>query len=177
MQITATHRRDRPTELNIRRYPIRTQEIDNVPVTSPESRVRVFMGDGDHLYFGDPHTRLLLYNAINELKPYMCTSKARYAVVCRWCHRTGDKWMDVVSIPRTGQRGRLQLQVSQYEIETAGHGSAMRWDRKGIIHYELLSSSKTINSDPYRQRLMRLKQEVEKKRSELNNREGVVFFR
>ncbi|GBP41197.1 hypothetical protein EVAR_30635_1 [Eumeta japonica] len=36
---------------------------------------------------------------------------------------------------------------------------------KDIIHYELLPPGKSINSDFYYQQLMRLKQEVEKKRT------------
>ncbi|GBP16054.1 hypothetical protein EVAR_94395_1 [Eumeta japonica] len=36
------------------------------------------------------------------------------------------------------------------------------WEWKGIIHYELLPPSKTINLDLYCQQLMRLTEEVEK---------------
>ncbi|GBP38736.1 Histone-lysine N-methyltransferase SETMAR [Eumeta japonica] len=46
------------------------------------------------------------------------------------------------------------------------------WDWKGIIHYELLPPGKIISSDLYCQQLMRLKQEVEKKRLKLINRKG-----
>ncbi|GBP06088.1 Mariner Mos1 transposase [Eumeta japonica] len=49
------------------------------------------------------------------------------------------------------------------------------WDWKGIIHYELLSPVKTINSDLCWPQLMRLKQEVDKKRPELANRNSVEF--
>ncbi|GBP72724.1 hypothetical protein EVAR_43460_1 [Eumeta japonica] len=49
------------------------------------------------------------------------------------------------------------------------------WNWKAIIHYELLPPSKTINLDLNCQRLMGLKQEVEKKLPELINRKGVVF--
>ncbi|GBP44634.1 Histone-lysine N-methyltransferase SETMAR [Eumeta japonica] len=49
----------------------------------------------------------------------------------------------------------------------------VRRDWKGIIH--VLPLGKTINSDFYRQQLMRLEQEVEKKRSESSNKKGVVF--
>ncbi|GBP42968.1 Fatty acyl-CoA reductase wat [Eumeta japonica] len=45
---------------------------------------------------------------------------------------------------------------------------------KSFMHYELLPSGKTIHSDLYCQQLMRLEQEVEKKRSELTNRKGVA---
>ncbi|GBP88584.1 hypothetical protein EVAR_68614_1 [Eumeta japonica] len=48
--------------------------------------------------------------------------------------------------------------------------------QKGIIHYELLPPSKTINSDVYCQQLMKLKEEVEKIWLELINRKGVVFI-
>ncbi|GBP30135.1 hypothetical protein EVAR_94980_1 [Eumeta japonica] len=40
---------------------------------------------------------------------------------------------------------------------------------KNFIHYDLLTPGKTINSDLYCQRLMRLRQEVEKKQSKLYN--------
>ncbi|KAL0852079.1 hypothetical protein ABMA28_000324 [Loxostege sticticalis] len=49
------------------------------------------------------------------------------------------------------------------------------WDWKGIIHYELLPPGRTIDSELYCEQLMRLKQEVERKRPELINRRGVVF--
>jgi len=49
------------------------------------------------------------------------------------------------------------------------------WDWKGIIHYELLSSNQTINSDLYCEQLQRLQQAIERKRPELINRRGVVF--
>ncbi|KAL0880861.1 hypothetical protein ABMA27_002044 [Loxostege sticticalis] len=49
------------------------------------------------------------------------------------------------------------------------------WDWKGIIHYELLPPGRTIDSELYSEQLMRLKQEVERKRLELINRRGVVF--
>ncbi|CAK9796605.1 Histone-lysine N-methyltransferase SETMAR [Anthophora quadrimaculata] len=49
------------------------------------------------------------------------------------------------------------------------------WDWKGIIHYELLPSGQTLNSDLYCQQLTRLKQAIDQKRPELANRKGVVF--
>ncbi|GBP66241.1 hypothetical protein EVAR_85611_1 [Eumeta japonica] len=49
------------------------------------------------------------------------------------------------------------------------------WACKGINHYELLPPGKSINSDQYCQKLMRLKQEIEKKRSELINRRMWFF--
>ncbi|GBP44598.1 Dolichyl-diphosphooligosaccharide--protein glycosyltransferase subunit 2 [Eumeta japonica] len=49
------------------------------------------------------------------------------------------------------------------------------WDWKDIIHYELLPPGKAINSDLYCQQLMKLKQELEKKRLELSI-ERVWFF-
>ncbi|KAL0830701.1 hypothetical protein ABMA28_002835 [Loxostege sticticalis] len=47
------------------------------------------------------------------------------------------------------------------------------WDWKGIIHYEVLPPSRTIDSELYCEQLIRLKQEVERKRPELINRRGV----
>ncbi|GBP47158.1 Histone-lysine N-methyltransferase SETMAR [Eumeta japonica] len=47
---------------------------------------------------------------------------------------------------------------------------------KGVIHYELLPPGKTISSDLYCQQLMRLEQELEKKRPKLINSKGVVFY-
>lgn len=49
------------------------------------------------------------------------------------------------------------------------------WDWRGIIHYELLPPDKTINSELYCEQLMRLNQEVKRKRPELINRRDMVF--
>ena len=49
------------------------------------------------------------------------------------------------------------------------------WDWKGIIHYELLQPGQTIDSTLYCEQLMRLKQEIVKKRPEPINRKGIVF--
>ena len=46
---------------------------------------------------------------------------------------------------------------------------------KGIVHYELLSLSQTINSVLYCEQLERLREAIERKRPELMNRKGVVF--
>ena len=46
------------------------------------------------------------------------------------------------------------------------------WDWKRIVHYELLSSNQTINSELYCEQLQRLQQAIEKNRSELINRRG-----
>jgi len=48
------------------------------------------------------------------------------------------------------------------------------WDWKEIVHYELLSSNQTINSEFYCEQ-QRLQQAIERKRPELINRRGVVF--
>jgi len=49
------------------------------------------------------------------------------------------------------------------------------WDWKGIVYYELLSFNQTINSELYCE-LQRLQQAIERKRPELINRRGVVFY-
>jgi len=49
------------------------------------------------------------------------------------------------------------------------------WDWKRIIHYELLLSNQTINSELYCEQLQRLQQAIERKRPELINRRDVVF--
>ncbi|KAK6742508.1 hypothetical protein RB195_010025 [Necator americanus] len=41
------------------------------------------------------------------------------------------------------------------------------WDYKEIIHYELLPSGQAVNSDLYRQQMIRLKQAIDRKRPEL----------
>ncbi|XP_025163175.1 histone-lysine N-methyltransferase SETMAR-like, partial [Harpegnathos saltator] len=48
-------------------------------------------------------------------------------------------------------------------------------DWEGIIHYELLPSGQSLNSDLRCQQLTRLKQAIDEKRPELANRKGVVF--
>ncbi|XP_076170752.1 histone-lysine N-methyltransferase SETMAR-like [Ptiloglossa arizonensis] len=47
--------------------------------------------------------------------------------------------------------------------------------RMGILHYELLPSGQSLNSDLYCQQLTRLKQSIDEKRPELANRKGVAF--
>lgn len=49
------------------------------------------------------------------------------------------------------------------------------WDIKGIIHYELLPSGQTLNSERYIEQLDRLKKAIDQKRPELANRKRVVF--
>ena len=49
------------------------------------------------------------------------------------------------------------------------------WDWKGILYYELLPPSKTMNSNVYCEKLDKFKKEIEKKRPKLVNRRGFVF--
>jgi len=49
------------------------------------------------------------------------------------------------------------------------------WDLKGIVHYELLQSGKTINSVMYCAQLDRLNIAIMKERPELTNRKEVVL--
>lgn len=49
------------------------------------------------------------------------------------------------------------------------------WDYKGVIHYELLPSGKTIDSTVYCSQLTKLDQAIRTKRPELANRKDVVF--
>ena len=55
-------------------------------------------------------------------------------------------------------------------------GDVVCVDWKGIVHYELLSSNQTINSELYCEQLQRLQQIIERKRPELINRRGVIFY-
>jgi len=48
------------------------------------------------------------------------------------------------------------------------------WDWKRNIHYKLLSSNQTINSELYCEQLQRLQQAIERKRPELIN-SRVIF--
>ena len=50
------------------------------------------------------------------------------------------------------------------------------WDQLGPIHYELLESGETINGDKYRRQLMKLKQEIHKKRPSYANRHESIIF-
>ena len=59
--------------------------------------------------------------------------------------------------------------------EEEGDVVCVGWGWKGIVHYELLSSNQTINSEPYCEQLQRLQQAIERKRPKLINRRGVVF--
>jgi len=59
--------------------------------------------------------------------------------------------------------------------EEEGDVVCVRWDWKGIVHYELLSFNQTINSELYCEQLQRLQQAIERKQPELINRRDVVF--
>ncbi|GBP74408.1 Histone-lysine N-methyltransferase SETMAR [Eumeta japonica] len=79
--------------------------------------------------------------------------------------------------PVTDKVDAILEKAEQDVVEELGidHKIDLTRFKKGIIHYELLAPGKTISSNLYCQQLMRLKQEVEKKRSKLINREGVIF--
>ena len=49
------------------------------------------------------------------------------------------------------------------------------WDWKGIVYYGILEPSQTVDSVPYCQQLTRLQEAIQKERTELVNRKGVVF--
>lgn len=49
------------------------------------------------------------------------------------------------------------------------------WDYKGVLYYELLPQNTTINSTKYCSQIDKLKEEIDRKRSVLVNRNGVVF--
>ena len=51
----------------------------------------------------------------------------------------------------------------------------IRWDWKGVLYYELLPESQTINSDKYYSQLDQLKAALDEKRPELINREHIIF--
>ena len=50
------------------------------------------------------------------------------------------------------------------------------WDWKGMVFFELLPRNQTINSDVYCCKLNKLNAAVKKKRPELVNRKGVIFY-
>ncbi|CAH2226577.1 jg24368 [Pararge aegeria aegeria] len=81
---------------------------------------------------------------------------------------------------RTCEKGRGQRPVRLYSVLKPGLTRnkvmlCLWWDWKEIIHYELLPPGRTTDPELYCEQLMRLKQEVERKRPELINRRSVVF--
>ena len=59
--------------------------------------------------------------------------------------------------------------------EKAQEGEVVCDGLEGIVHYELLSSNQTINSELYCEQLQRLQQAIERKRPKLINKRDVVF--
>ena len=49
------------------------------------------------------------------------------------------------------------------------------WDWESVVFFELLPRNQTIKTDVYCRQLTKLNAAVEKKRSELVNRKGVIF--
>lgn len=92
---------------------------------------------------------------------------------------TGDeKWVTYDNVKRKrswSKAGEASQTVAKPGLTSRKVLLCVWWDYKGIIHYELLPSGKTINSDVYCQQLTRLKQAIDRKRPELANRKGVVF--
>ncbi|GBP45892.1 Mariner Mos1 transposase [Eumeta japonica] len=114
----------------------------------------------------DPH--ISFYTKVEELK---INHKIKNLI-------TGDeKWTTYVKNvrKRSWSKGKQASQIiAKPGLSRIKLMLCVWWDWKGSIHYELLSLGKTINSDPYCQQLIRLKQEVDKKWRELINRKGVV---
>ncbi|GBP52531.1 Mariner Mos1 transposase [Eumeta japonica] len=89
-----------------------------------------------------------------------------------------EKWFtyDKNVRKRVWSKGTQALQViSKSGLTRNKLMLCMWWDWKGLIHYESLPPGETIDSDLYRYQMMRLRQEVEKKRPELIKRKDVVF--
>ena len=51
----------------------------------------------------------------------------------------------------------------------------IRWDRKGVLYYELLLENQTFNSNKYCSQLDQLKAALDKKHPKLVNRERIIF--
>ena len=50
------------------------------------------------------------------------------------------------------------------------------WEKKGVLHYELLKPGETINGERYRTQLMRLKRAIAEKRPEYATRHEAIIF-
>ena len=50
------------------------------------------------------------------------------------------------------------------------------WDQKGVLYYELLKPSETINRERYRTQLIRFKRAIAKKRPEYTIRHEAIIF-
>ena len=50
------------------------------------------------------------------------------------------------------------------------------WDQKGVLYYELLKPSETINGEHYRTQLIRLKRAIAEKRPEYATRHEAIIF-
>ncbi|GBP05920.1 Dynein heavy chain 7, axonemal [Eumeta japonica] len=73
-----------------------------------------------------------------------------------------------------GQKGKQASQtIAKSGLTSNKPMLCVWWVWKDIIHYELLSPGKTINSDVYCQQLMRLIQEVEKKMGGIDQQKGL----
>ncbi|GFU31336.1 mariner transposase [Trichonephila clavipes] len=89
-----------------------------------------------------------------------------------------EKWVTYDNIVRKrswSKRSEAAQTVTKLEF-TAKKVLLCIWgDWRGIICYELLPYSQTLNLDMYCQQLNRLKLAIDQKRPELADRRGVVF--
>ena len=50
------------------------------------------------------------------------------------------------------------------------------WDQKDVLYYELLKQGETVNGEPYRTQLIRLKRAIAEKRLEYATKHKVIIF-
>lgn len=92
---------------------------------------------------------------------------------------TGDeKWVTYDNVVRKrswGHKSEPPKTTSKAGLHTKKIMLSVWWDYKGVVHYEVLPSGRTIDSTLYCSQLTRLAREISIKRPELANRKGVVF--
>lgn len=92
---------------------------------------------------------------------------------------TGDeKWILYKNVAQKKcwvERGRQPETIAKPEIHQKKVMLCCWWDRKGLVHYELLREGCTVSADVYCEQLENLRDAVKLKRPELINRKGVVF--
>ena len=92
---------------------------------------------------------------------------------------TGDeKWIVYNNAKRKrhwSRPGNASLSTPKVGLHSKKVMLSVWWDYKGIIYYELIPDNEMINSDKYCSQLDQLKLVIDKKRSALANRKGVIF--
>jgi len=114
--------------------------------------------------------RIFIYESLlkqNEIEPFLKLIMGDELITYDNNVQKRSKWSKQGEVPQTVVKRGLTPRKMMI---------CVWWDRKGIVHYDLLPSGQRIDFNLYCQQLERLRQAIKRKWPELFNKKGVVFY-